>query len=198
MKRLVSICLLGIHFLALAAQSDSTAQETPIRLSKKFMKELDKAFSFDFMEAPISLSKETDTDLLHQWVDKPQLDIDNSSQRDTSKYTREYVAFKIYLHDLQPFTPIAVPKIDLKGMGDLRNHNGENGYYYKNTHTTLNGTSIGGFDVNALAKYIRPSEIRKRKSKEIAERCRSLMDRVFPVQDSALHTKEDVKLKIRE
>ena len=193
MKRTLSSCLLGLHLIALYAQSDTIAQpkaigqEEIIHLSNKFLKELDKTFSFDPLDAPIQLPKETDTDLLHQWVGRPDTTLLNN-RKDTTKYTREYVAFKIYLHDLQPITSTSPMDFNLQSM-ELRNHHGENGYYYKDTHTTLNGVSVGGFDFNKLAQYIRPKEILLRKSRAIADKNRQRMDRIYPLVGETLYTK---------
>lgn len=41
---------------------------------------------------------------------------------------------------------------------------------------------LSGLDVNALGKYIRPSEIRIRKMQEIAKQAREVMDRVYPTE----------------
>ena len=188
MKRLLSASLLAINIFSLHAQADTTQHaKEEIHISKSFLKELDATFSFPPLEAPLKKPSDLTVEQLHEWVGKPNLP---EQKRDTTKYTREYVAFKIYLHDLQSFTPTPIPEVDWKKYNG-RNHKGENGYYYKDTHTTLNGCSVGGFDVNALAKYIRPQEIKLRKAREAADRKRNLMDKVFPMTGEALYTKMD-------
>lgn len=188
MKRLLSVSLLAINLFSLHAQADTTKHvKEEIHISKNFLKELDATFSFPPLEAELKKPSDLTVEQLHEWVGKTNLP---EQKRDTTKYTREYVAFKIYLHDLQPVTLKPFMDLNLNGI-DLRNHKGENGYYYKDTHTTLNGCSVGGFDVNALAKYIRPQEIKLRKAREAADRKRKLMDKVFPMTGEALYTKMD-------
>lgn len=189
MKRLLSASLLAINLFSLHAQADTTKHvKEEIHISKDFLKELDATFSFPPLEAELKKPSDLTVEQLHEWVGKTN---SPEQKRDTTKYTREYVAFKIYLRDLQPFTPLNCPPIT--PLGDLRNHNGEKGYYYKNSHTTLNGCSVGGFDVNALAKYIRPQEIKLRKAREAADRKRKLMDKVFPMTGEALYPKMGIQ-----
>lgn len=190
MKRLLSASLLAIHVLSLHAQADSIKHDKEeIHISKNFLKELDATFSFPPLEAELKKPSGLTIEQLHEWVGKPNLP---EQKRDTTKYTREYVTLKIYLHDLQPFPPPPVPEIDWKKYNG-RNHHGENGHYYKDTHTTLNGCSVGGFDFNKIASYIRPKEIQLRKARESADRCRKLMDRVFPASGEPLYSKEDTQ-----
>lgn len=190
MKRLLSASLLAINLFSLHAQADTTKHvKEEIHISKDFLKELDATFSFPPLEAELKKPSDLTVEQLHDWVGKTNLP---EQKRDTTKYTREYVAFKIYLRDLQPFTPTPIPYIDWKKYNG-RNHNGENGYYYKDTHTTLNGCTAGGFDVNALAKYIRPQEIKLRKAREAADRKRALMDKVFPMSGEALYPKMGIQ-----
>lgn len=189
-KKLISACLLSLRLTTLQAQSDTVVFEDSIHLSKSFLKELDNAFSFSPMESPISLPQQTDTALLHEWVGKPDNTVVdyNNERRDTSKYTREYVAYKVYLHDLQPI-PIP-PTLEIDWQKSSIN-NGKAGYYYKRTHTTLNGCAVGGFDFNKMGSYLRPKENRLRKSRAIADKYRAVMDKVFPLKDSALYEIKD-------
>ncbi len=145
-----------------------------IKLSKNFLQELDNAFSFSPIAAPITLDKGLTIEQLHEWVGKP-----DSVKVDTSRFTKEYFALKIYLKEFCKPVPLATYKIYIPGITDQKFSKG------------IPSTSIG-IDVNALGAYLRPKEIRIRKLRELAEKTRNFLDKFYPMNDLPLYTKQDM------
>ena len=149
-------------------------QEEEIRLSDSFMQELERAFSFAPQADPLIQKDTLSIEQLHEWVGKPD-DMDEVAHMDTSRFTPEYFALKMYEKEFMRPMPDTVPKIvfDLKlNLGPQRK-------------------PLATFDVNALAKYIRPKEIRKRKMRNIANKARGDMDLLFPMVDLPIYSKDE-------
>ncbi len=134
---------------------------TEIHLSPSFQKELWNAFSFTPREAPLDSvsSIPLDRSLMKEWLSA--------------------VPIKA---EIQP--------LDLPGV--INQSTGINPYLWQSKKGGLGllvradgSTCLSGFDVNALAKYIRPSEIKLRKMREIADEAREVMDRCFPEEGLA-------------
>lgn len=143
------------------------SESSEIHLSPSFQKELWNAFSFTPMEAPLesSYSIPLDRSLMKEWLSS--------------------VPIKA---EIQP--------LDLPGV--ITKSTGINPYIWMSKHSDLgimvngNGaTVLTGLDINALAKYIRPSEIKLRKMQEIAKDAREVMDRCFPMEGLATPVPSD-------
>lgn len=175
MKYLLS-CLLSMTFGFVWAQSqtkDTATADGEIRLSPRFMQELDRAFSFDPIEAPIT---PPDTTLsiaqLHEWVGRPDPSLmEDSVGNYRQKYDSTYFALKMYLKEFCKWEPpqeIKIPGLGLQGP--LRVPQEGVGHSFT-------------FDANALAKYVRPSQRKLHKSRKLAEENRAAMDACFPMGD---------------
>lgn len=128
-----------------------------IRINPKFLKELESAFSFDPVQAPIKVPNDVLTrEQLHEWVGPVE---------DTKSLT------------------INIP--GLGGFTDGLQH------YGKNWHSVREGGVGCTLDVNALAKYIRPSEVRLRKMRSLAAGAKETMDKFFPIEGKPLYSISD-------
>lgn len=188
MKVCFVLILLWISVSLLWAQSESVATDTvrdegtgeTIRLSEGFLKELERAFEFAPREDTIVLPDDILTiEQLHQWVGAPD-STEQLPNPEKFKYDSMYVALKLYLKDLY-VPPKPKYSIYIPGITD--------GGFKKNLPKS--GTISICFDLNALAPYIRPDEIKKRKARELAKKARSTMDKFFPEEGAALYTKQD-------
>ena len=157
----------------LTAQSDSDS----IHISTDFLNELDNAFGFK-NETPRTANLNTfkaikpDTNLLHLWVKDPNA----KSIATVSKYP----------------TIVNIPGLTDGGFSknvvvwrskknpDLMILNSGNGYV------------VSGLDVNAfLSQYLTKEGRTLRKSRELAESCKDIMDKFFPISGNALFSKDD-------
>lgn len=181
---LVLLCV-NVNLLAQGTESGDS-----IRINPKFMDELDKAFSFGPVEAPIKVPDEVLTrEQLHEWVGPvegamPESDAGRKGKKydptDPNRFDSTYFALKMYLVDFCRWQPVAKEQsIAIPGLGGITD--GQQ-HYGKHCHS-VNGGGIGAtLDVNALAKYIRPSEIRRRKMQSLADKVRPLMDLYYPME----------------
>ena len=186
MKVCVVLILLWVSVSLLWAQSESVATDTvcnegtgeTIRLSEGFLKDLERAFEFGPREDTITLPDDILTiEQLHKWVGEPD-STEQLPRSDKFKYDSMYVALKLYLKDLY-VPPKPKYEIFIPGITD--------GGFKKN----LPKPSYFSFDLNALAPYIRPDEIKKRKARELAKKARSTMDKFFPTEGMPFYSKQD-------
>ena len=173
MKFLITL-LLAMNLLPIWAQSpatDSVATDGDIRLSPELLRELDRAFSFGPVQTPIQVPDSTlNTELLHQWVGEPDASSDATSGYYRQKFDSTYFALKVYLKEFCRWEPPQEIKIPgLQGLsGPVKAASEGIGHTFS-------------VDVNALAKYIRPSARRLRRSRQLAEEHRAEMDAAFPM-----------------
>lgn len=167
-----------------------------IRINPKFMEELDRAFSFDPIEAPIVVPDDVLTrEQLREWVG-PIDGVPEVKRRgkydptDPNRFDSTYFALKMYLVDFCKWQPIVkevqIPGLD--GFTDGLQH------YGKHCHSTKTGGIGVTIDVNALSKYVRPSQIRLRKSRELAERSKAMMDKFFPMEGEPFYSNSDTTM----
>ena len=175
MNRCLCIFLFILYVGHLFAQRDSIkdTDDGEIRLSKNFLQELDNAFSSTPIAAPVTYGNGLTIEQLHEWVGKP-----DTVKADTSRFTKEYFALKIYLKEFCKPIPLGTYKIYIPGITDRKFTKG------------IPSTGIA-LDVNALGAYLRPKEIRIRKLRELAEENRTFMDQFYPMTDLTLYTKKD-------
>lgn len=164
-----------------------------IRLNPKFMEELNRAFSLDPVEAPIVVPDDVLTrEQLHEWVGPVE---DEAGARRSGKYDptdpnrfdSTYFALKMYLVEFCKWQP-AVNEISIPGLQCLTDGLQ---HYGKYAHSTPTGGIGATIDVNALSKYVRPSEIRLRKSRALADKSRATMDKFFPLDGEPIYSAPD-------
>jgi len=78
---------------------------------------------------------------------------------------------------------ISIP--GLRGFTDGLQH------YGKHLHSVREGGIGCTIDVNALAKYLRPSEIKLRKLRALAEKSKGIMDVLYPKEGPAMSFNAD-------
>lgn len=150
MVMLMSYCVMPVK-----AQNRESGDS--IRINPKFLKELESAFSFEPIQAPIKVPNDVLTrEQLHEWVGP--------------------------VEDKKSLT-INIP--GLGGFTDGLQH------YGKHWHSIKEGGIGCTLDVNALAKYIRPSEIRLRKMRSLAESAKETMDKLYPIEGKPLYSISD-------
>ena len=160
-----------------AEQTDTIrteASDGEIKLSSAFQKELYKAFQMGptpTVDTPAMTAIELDRKQLHEWLGHVAAD-----------------DAPLVLFDMPGL------KDALKDVYVWRSKSGQYGVLQRADGTTC----FSGLDVNALGRYIRPSEIRIRKAQELSASARPLMDRILPMdglpsitlQDSAFYMKK--------
>ena len=190
MQRLImmGVCLV-MAMIRVVAQSDTASvmsemadEDGEIRLSPNFMKELERAFSFDPREEKITPPDDILTrEQLHEWVGKPDTSLvleDGKPKRE--RFDSTYFALKMYIPEFCKPIPKADNRIFIPGITD----------HSFSRNLPKHGLQFV-FDVNALAPYVRPKEIRKRKLREFANRARPTMDKFLPAEGAPLYTKQD-------
>ncbi len=180
MKHCLCVILLILSLFPLLAQVDSvqSREDGELKLSDKFRQELDNAFSFSPLVAPIEPDNSLTIEQLHEWVGKP-----DSTLSDTSRFTREYFALRIYDKEFcKPIPVSAQYSIYIPGITD---------HGFSKNLAPKAGLSKS-FDFNVLGSYIRPKEIRLRKLRALADRSRAIMDKIFPSADLPFYSKEDI------
>lgn len=171
---LTTIIIVSISCQFAVAQGDSvrtqTNQEEPIKLSKSFLKALDGAFSFTPAEAPLPKQNELTKELLHEWVGEPTEHVAHIKK---DKFDLDYKAAKMWEREFYVPDPNVAQAIDIPGLGisksDARKYNPQP------------GVSMS-FDSQKLAGYIRPSAIKLRKSRRLADKVRAQMDICYPIE----------------
>lgn len=135
-----------------------------IKLSDKFLKALDGAFSFGPVSAPMPKQNELTKEQLHEWVGEPTA-VDTARQ--TEKFDSTYKALKLWEKEF--YKPLDLPPVSI------------------DMHLDFSGIKTSGktFDANALGKYIRPKEYRLYKVRKIADRLRPFMDEAYPLEGPA-------------
>lgn len=177
--------------MPLLAQNNEAGDS--IRLNQKFMEELDKAFSFSPIEAPIVVPNDVLTrEQLHEWVGPIENLPEGSQSRkydptDPNRFDSTYFALKMYLVEFCKWQPI-VNEIKIPGLGGFADGLQ---HYGKNLQSAKMGGMAITFDFNALSKYIRPSQIKLRKSRGLAEKSKPLMDKIFPMEGSPFYSISD-------
>lgn len=206
----VVCCLLAIFSQLAHAQNPTAnthakeADDDTIQLSGKFMNALKGAFEFAPMADTIRYKDELLTrEQLLEWLGntEPTQNCEGSvnpecrqsegsvnklglnSNSDHCILDSTYKALKMWEVDPRanrkiPPTP---PTIMMPNFAELfvmwKSKNGK----YQIIRTPEGGTAMTGFDINALAKYIRPSQIRLRKSQTLARKNKAKMDEAFPL-----------------
>lgn len=185
MRCMLLVMLLIMNSQRLAAQGAESGDS--IRINPKFMEELDKAFSFGPVEAPIKVPDNVLTrEQLHEWVGPVEGAATNygGSRKkydptDPNRFDSTYFALKMYMVDFCKWQPIVKDAVVIPGLGGFTDGLQ---HYGKYCHSTKEGGVGCTLDVNALAKYLRPSEIRLRKSRALAEKTKVQMDKIFPME----------------
>lgn len=180
MKYWLTFIFTIVHLLLMAQneQQDTLAPKHPatheeeIRLSDSFMKELERAFTFTPQADPLRQKDTLSIEQLHEWVGKPD-NLDEVAHKDTSRFNATYFALKMYEKEFMRLMPDTVPKI----------------MFSINLNLGPQRKPLASFDVNALAQYIRPKEIYKRKMRNIASKARKDMDLLFPMEGMPIYTK---------
>lgn len=178
-------------------QEDTTGE---IKLSDSFRQALEGAFQFSpITEEPLPYPNPLTREQLHEWagpVDTtdlsiqmelwrrrhPQEQTDENLPQDSaqSQYMETYRALRLWEKDFKPLPPTAVIQIEIPGLTDHVQWRSKNGRY--SVIRTSDGRSVlSGLDVNALGKYVRPKEIRLRKSRARAKKKRGEMDLFYPI-----------------
>lgn len=189
MKYWLTLIFSFLHLLLVAQneQQDTLTPKHPatheeeIRLSDSFMKELERAFSFTPQADPLKRKDTLSIEQLHEWVGKPDI-IDEVAHKDTSRFNATYFALKMYEKEFMRLMPDTVPKIMFSitpSLGPQRK-------------------PLVSFDANALAQYIRPKEIYKRKMRNIANKARKDMDLLFPMEGIPIYSKYEEQSIIKK
>ncbi len=185
---------------AVAVMAQGTETGDSIRINPNFMKELDSAFSFTPLEADIEVPDNVLTrEQLHEWVGPVEgrstdyLPLGQATKRyyptDPNRFDSTYFALKMYLVDFCKWQPIYEPTVMIPGLKGSITDGLQ--HYGKHLHSLPQGGIGYSFDFNALAKYIRPSQIRLRKSQSLADRARATMDKYMPREGLALYSVQD-------
>ena len=184
----IGVCLI-MAMIRLVAQSDTASVmggkadgQSEIRLSPSFMKELEKAFSFDPREAKITPPDDVLTrEQLHEWVGKPDsVQVLQGGRSKREKFDSTYFALKMYIPEFCKPIPMPDNRIYIPGITD-------HGF----SRNLPKSSALVTFDLNALAPYVRPKEIKIRKLRELASRARLTMDKFLPMEGAPLYTKQD-------
>lgn len=189
MKYWLTLIFSFLHLLLVAQneQQDTltpkhpATQEEEIRLSDSFMKDLERAFSFTPQADPLKRKDTLSIEQLHEWVGKPD-NLDEVAHKDTSRFNATYFALKMYEKEFMRLMPDTVPKIMFSitpSLGPQRK-------------------PLVSFDANALAQYIRPKEIYKRKMRNIANKARKDMDLLFPMEGMPIYSKYEEQSIIKK
>lgn len=169
----VIIAVLLTARCSLHAQSDSDS----VHISTDFLKELDQAFGFKNEKPRIATINtieaiKPDSELLHQWVKEP-----GANQIATvSKYP----------------TILNIPGITDGGFAkDIV-------LWRSKSHPDLmllntgNGVVASGLDINGfLSQYLTKEGRTLRKSRSLAESCKEIMDKFFPISGEPIYSKDD-------
>jgi len=148
-----------------------------IHISTDFLNELDNTFGFKQEKPRIAHintieALKPDTDLLHQWVKDPNA----KGIATVSKYP--------YLLNIPGLTDGGFAK----GIVVWRSKNNPDLMIMN----TGNGIVASGLDVNAfLSQYLTEEGRTLRKSRELSKSCKEIMDKFFPIDGSALFSKDD-------
>ena len=159
--------------IRLTAQSENDS----IHISPDFLNELDNTFGFKSERPKIAVintieSIKPDSEMLHQWVKDPNA----KGIATVSKYP----------------TIVNIPGLSngefAKGIVAWRSKKNPDLMILN----TGNGFVASGLDVNAfLSQYLTKEGRTLRKSRDLAESCKDIMDKFFPISGSALFSKDD-------
>lgn len=185
--------------LSLRAQNQEDANGE-IKLSDSFRQALEGAFLFNpITSEPLPYPNPLTREQLHEWVGPvdttdvaiqmelwrrrhPQDLTDENLPQDSaqSQYMETYRQLRLWEKNFKPLPPTAVIEIKIPGLTDHVQWRSKNGRY--SVIRTPDGRSaLSGLDVNALGKYIRPKEIRLRKSRARAKKNKGEMDLYYPI-----------------
>ena len=162
-------------YLSLMAQGEDGSDS--IHISTDFLKELDNAFGFQNEKpqfAPINTIEpvQLDTELLHLWVKDPNA----KGIATVSKYP--------YIVNIPGLTDGGFAK----GIVAWRSKKNPDLMILN----TGNGFVASGLDINAfLSQYLTKEGRTLRKSRDLSESCKDIMDKFFPISGSALFSKDD-------
>lgn len=135
-----------------------------IKLSDKFLKALDGAFSFGPVSAPMPKQNELTKELLHEWVGEPTA-VDTARQ--TEKFDSTYKALRMWEKEF--YKPLDLPPVSIDMHLNFK----------------VPQTSVKTLDVNSLGKFVRPKEYRLYKVRKIADRLRPFMNEAYPLEGPA-------------
>ena len=158
---------------SLMAQSENDS----LHISVDFLKELDNTFGFQHEKPKIAHINtieaiKPDSELLHQWVKDPNA----HGIATVSKY------------------PMIV---NIPGLSNGEFAKGIVVWRSKNNPdlmllNTGNGIVASGLDINGLlSQYLTQKGRTLRHSRDLAKSCKDIMDKYFPIDGSALFTKDD-------
>ena len=172
-RQIVITAVILSSCFSLMAQNESDS----IHISTDFLNELDNTFGFK-NERPKIANINTieaikpDSELLHQWVKDPNA----KGIATVSKYP----------------TIVNIPGLSngefAKGIVAWRSKKNPDLMILN----TGNGFVASGLDVNAfLSQYLTKEGRTLRKSRDLSESCKDIMDKFFPINGSALFSKDD-------
>jgi len=166
------LCAIAHPFNIYAAevQADTVQAEkeqTEIRISPSFQRELMNAFSFAPMEAPLTSPSVVplDRSLMKEWLSAIPIKAE--------------------------IKPLDLPGVITKSTG-INPYLWQWGDGKYGILQRADGTQcLSGLDVNALGRFIRPNEIKLRKMEELANGARDVMDRCYPQEGLATPVPSD-------
>ncbi len=172
-RQTVIVTVILATSFSLYAQSDSDS----VHISTDFLNELDHAFGFQ-NERPKMANINTieaikpDSELLHLWVKDPKAE----QIATVSKYP----------------TIVNIPGITDRGFAKgvvLWRSQRNPDLMLLNTG---NGVVASGLDINGfLSQYLTEEGRTLRKSRSLAESCKELMDKFFPISGEPIYSKDD-------
>jgi hypothetical protein len=173
MRLTAIIAILLTSQFSLIAQSD----EDSVHISTNFLKELDNAFGFrnekpKYAELNTIEAIKPDTELLHQWVKDPKANMIATVSNIPTKVNIPGLTDGGFSKDLVLWRSKRHPDLMLLNTG--------------------NGVVASGLDINGfLSKYLTKEGRTLRKSRDLAESCKQIMDRFYPISGNPIFSKED-------
>lgn len=168
-----------VVFLAscLSIKAQNEKENDSVHISTDFLNELDNAFGFQNEKPKIATintieAVKPDTELLHLWVKDPNA----KGIATVSKYPGV---------------------VNIPGLSDGGFSKGIVAWRSKKNPdlmilNTGNGYVASGLDINAfLSQYLTKEGRTLRKSRDLSESCKEIMDKFFPISGSALFSKDD-------
>ena len=133
-----------------------------IVLSDAFMKALDGAFSFSPKQAPLPKQNDLTIEQLHEWVGEPE----KIEEQQPDKFDDTYKALKMWEREF--YVPLATekPEIVIPGLKLSKD----------------DGPKVVQFDLQKLAKFIRPKQYRLYKARKKAANLRKDLDLWYPME----------------
>lgn len=161
MKQTIILFFLVLYAASGWAATSRFQDSDTIKINKNFMRELEAAFSFD---QPVASEYK---------LIAPQ------------PLTKELLHQWVGPVERPAASQITIPS--LSGQELLK----ATYLWKKGQYGQLKNGTFTGLDVNALAKFIRPKEIKLHRLRKLADKARADMDRLFPKEGSAFVEKKD-------